>query len=161
MIKKISILTLIILTFSSCGLGLILRGVTKKTLTVQKKTVPPTFIRKDQTLIIGLWGAESYDKYAKKAFGKFYLGKKEYVHISEIRKNPKYDNKDAYPFVFSQGPEDIKLYKNDNFSYTFVGGRPFHIFDRNEEKFYMLPFHSGNFGKIIEGYAIKLNSFIK
>jgi hypothetical protein len=161
MLKKISILTLIVLSLNSCGVGLIVRGATKKNLSVEKNTVPPTYIRKDQTLIVGLWGVESYDKYVKKAFNKFYKGKKEFVYLGKLRTNEKYEDKDTYPFVFSQGPENIKLYKDENFSFTFTGGRPFHIFDRNTEKFYMLPFHSGYFGRVIQGYAMKLNAFIK
>jgi len=63
---------------NSCGVGLIVRGVVKKSVSVEKETVPEGFIRKDQTLLIMMWQNDQYDRYAKKAFDKFYSGKKSF-----------------------------------------------------------------------------------
>jgi len=164
MSKKITPLIIIVLllaTFNSCGIGLIIRGAAKRKITVENNIVPPNYIEPNQTLIVALWGTKSYDKYAIKAFNKFYKGKKEFVNLGELKTNPKYEDLETYPFVFSQGPEDINLYEGDSFSYVFSGGRPFHIFDRKEKKFYMMSFHSGFFYRMIQAYAMKLNTYIK
>jgi hypothetical protein len=153
----LSLLTLI----QSCGIGLIVRGAAKNKITVEKKVVPPDFIKRDQTLIILMWGDKSYDRYAMKAFKRFYTGKMEFVPFNDLLTNPKYEDLEAYPYVFSQGPGELKMYEGGSYSYTFSGGRPFHIFDRAEKTFYTSPFTSSFFYRIMQAYAKKLNTFIK
>ena len=149
------------LTLSSCGVGLIVRGIVKKSVSVENETVPQGFIRKDQTLLIMMWQNDAYDRYAKKAFDKFYSGKKKFVTFSDLKENEEYQDLDAYPFVFSQGPSDIKLYEDDSFSFSFSGSRPFHIFDRANKKFYKSKVASGFFSRVMQGYAMKLNEIKK
>ena len=146
---------------NSCGVGLIVRGVVKKSVSVEKETVPEGFIRKDQTLLIMMWQNDQYDRYAKKAFDKFYSGKKKYVTFGDLKENEEYQDLELYPYVFSQGPSDIKLYEEDSFSFSFSGSRPFHIFDRANKKFYTARVKSGFFYRLMQGYAMKLNEIKK
>ena len=154
----VGVLLLSLFSLNSCGIGLIVRGAAKKSISVEKGTAPKTFIGKDEVLLLLLWENKAYDKQVKKAFDKFYEGKKEYVTYSELKSNEKYQNLDKYPFVFSQGPENKMLYEGTgNFSYTFTGSRPFHIYDRREKTFHMSRFTSGFYGRMIQAYAMKLN----
>lgn len=148
-------------TLNSCGLGLIARGGAKKSMSVEKGTVPKDFIQKDQTLIVLLWGDKSFDKYAKKAFEKFYTGKKKFVTFSELKTDEKYQDLDKYPFVYSQGPGDIAMYEGNSYSYTFSGSRPFHIFDRRSKTFYRPRFRSGFFSRVMQGHAMALSTYVK
>ena len=147
------ILSILFIT-NSCGLGLIVRGTAKKSLTVEKKTVPPNFIEKDETLLILLWG-DAYDKYAEKAFNKFYAGKKKYVTFDQYFSG-EYPEEE-YPFVFSQGPGSPKMYSGESYSFTFEGSRPFHIYDRRSKEFYKARVTSGFFARVIQAYAIRLD----
>lgn len=69
--RSIILLLTVLTILQSCGIGLLVRGAAKKRITVENKTVPPDFIKKDQTLIILLWGDKSYDKYAIKHLNNF------------------------------------------------------------------------------------------
>jgi len=157
----VALLFILVMMLNSCGVGLIVRGVVKKSVSVENETVPNGFIRKDQTLLIMMWQNDAYDRYAKKAFDKFYSGKKKFVTFSDLKENEEYQDLDAYPFVFSQGPSDIKLYEDDSFSFSFSGSRPFHIFDSANKKFYKSKVASGFFSRVMQGYAMKLNEIKK
>ena len=146
---------------NSCGIGLLVRGVAKKSITVENNVVPKKFIDKNETLIILLWESGSYDKYAKKAFDKFYLGKKEYVTYNDFRTLDKYQDLDKYPYVFSQGPGEKEMYETDTYSYSYTGSRPFHIYDRREGTFSKSKIRSGFFFRIMQAYAMKLNTYRK
>lgn len=146
---------------NSCGLGLIVRGVAKNSITKENEVVPPDFIKSDQTLIILMWGTESYDKFARKAFNKFYQGKKLFIGMDELINNDKYQDLNKYPYVFSQGPGESKMYDGSPYNYTFSGSRPFHIFDRREEEFYKSKVNSGFYSRVMQAYAKKLNEFIE
>ena len=149
------------IVLNSCGVGLIVRGAVKNSLSTEKGTVPEGFIGKDQTLLIMMWENDAYDRYAKKAFNKFYSGKKKFITFRELKENEMYQDLDAFPYVFSQGPPDIKLYEDDSFSFAFSGSRPFHIFDRANNKFYSSKITSGFFSRVMQGYAMKLDQIKK
>lgn len=159
--RSIILLLTAMTILQACGIGLLVRGAAKKRITIENNTVPPDYIKKDQTLIILLWGDKSYDKYAIKAFKQFYKGKMEFVSFNELLTNPKYEDLESYPYVFSQGPGELKMYEGGSYTYSFEGGRPFHIFDRANKTFYRSPFHSSFFYRIIQAYAKKLNTYIK
>ena len=160
-ISCLAIAVIVLSTLSSCGIGLIIRGAAKNSLSVKKGTVPTDFIAKDQTLIVLLWGDRSYDKYVKKAFNKFYTGKKKFVTFSDLKNNEEYQDLDKYPFVYSQGPGDLEMYEGTSYSYTFSGSRPFHIFDRRSKTFYRPKFRSGFFGRVMQGHAKALSAYVK
>jgi hypothetical protein len=155
-IGLIASLLLILFSTSSCGIGLIVRGAVKKSVSVEKKTVPPAYIAKNQVLLVLMWEVKSYDKYAKKAFEKFYNGKVEYVTFEQLLSD-RYSDVDKFPYVFSQGPGDKKMYLGESYSFSYEGSRPFHIYDRKNEKFYRSRISSGFFSRVMQGYAMKLN----
>lgn len=152
---------LIVFGLSSCGIGLLVRGVAKKSITVEKGVVPPNFIKSNQTLIVLMWGTKSYDKYAMKAFNRFYDGKKIYLSLNDLLTVEKYQDLERFPYVFSQGPGDMTMYSGKSYSYTYSGSRPFHILDRKEGKFYNSRINSGFFYRIMQAYAMKLNKHVK
>jgi hypothetical protein len=160
-IYYLAVSVIVLSTLSSCGIGLIVRGAAKKSMSVEKGTVPPDFIQKNQTLIVLLWGDKSFDKYAKKAFNKFYTGKKKFVTFSELKNDEEYQDVDKYPFVYSQGPGDLAMYEGNSYSYTFSGSRPFHIFDRRNKTFYKPNFRSGLFSRVMQGHAKALNAYVE
>lgn len=106
-ISVIASLLLILFSTSSCGIGLIVRGAVKSSLSVEKKTVPPNFIDNKEVLLVLLSGENSYDDYVKKAFEKFYDGKKEFVTFEQYF-SCKYNDVNKFAYVFSQGRERKK-----------------------------------------------------
>lgn len=150
-----------IFSLNSCGIGFLVRGVVKKSITVENKVVPEKFIKANETLIILMWESGSYDKYAKKAFDKFYKGKKVYVNFNDFKTKEKYQDLEEYPFVFSQGPGDKAMYEGNNYTFTYSGSRPFHIYDRREGTFSRSKITSGFFYRVMQAYAMKLNTFRK
>jgi hypothetical protein len=158
-----SILVLItLISFSSCGIGLIVRSSAKKNISPEKGTVPPSFISKNATLLILVWDTDAgFNNFSKKAFNKFYSGNNEFVTFKEFMSNEKYKNLEKYPYIFNQGPGDKKIYEGNGYEFTYRGGRPFHIFDRKENKFYNSKSNSGFYSRIIQAYAMKLDDFIK
>ena len=154
--NKLVMFALVAVLASSCGIGLIIRGSAKKSVSVENKTVPADFISKDQTLLVLLWG-DVYDDYAIKAFKKFYHGPIEYVGFAELH-TEKYSDLDRYSYVFSQGPGEEKMYSGGDYSFSFEGSRPFHMYDRRDKSFYKAQIRSGFFARVIQGYAMKLES---
>jgi hypothetical protein len=157
--KVFLLLVISILTLNSCGIGLLVRGAVKKTITVENKVVPTKFIEAEETLIILMWEDGSYDKYAKKAFDKFYKGKKVYINFKEFKTNEKYQDLDDYPYVFSQGPGDMRMYEGNSYSFSYSGSRPFHIYDRREGTFSKSKVTSGFFYRVMQAYAMKLDTY--
>lgn len=155
-ISIIASLVLILFATSSCGIGLIIRGSVKKSLSVEKGSVPPEYIDKNQVLLVLLWGVGSYDIYVTEAFDKFYDGKKEYVTFEQFFSD-KYSDLDKYQYVFSQGPGEKEMYSGESYSFTYKGSRSFHMYDRKNEKFYKSKITSGFFARVIQGYAMKLD----
>lgn len=131
-----------------------LKAVLKK-----DEVVPPDFIKPDETLIVLMWGDESYDKYARGAFNEFYQGKKVFIGFGDLMENEKYQDLDKYPYVFSQGPGESEMYESSSYRYTAYGSRPFHIYDRRKKEFYKSKVTSGFYKRIMEGYARGLNKF--
>ncbi|MDD2982186.1 MAG: hypothetical protein PHQ74_02250 [Crocinitomicaceae bacterium] len=159
-ISVIASLLLILFSTSSCGIGLIVRGAVKSSLSVEKKTVPPNFIDNKEVLLVLLWGENSYDDYVKKAFEKFYDGKKEFVTFEQYFSG-KYNDVNKFAYVFSQGPGEKKMYTGEPYSFTYEGSRSFHVYDRKNEKFYRSKINSGFFARVIQGYAMKLDKIRK
>lgn len=145
----------LIFTLDSCGIGYLVRGTARKKYTKENKVIPPDFIEKDEVLLILKWEQGSYDKYAKKAFDKFYEGKKEYVTMAQLL-SEEYSDVEKYRYVFSQGPGSPTMYEGKSYSYTFEGSRPFHIYDRLEGGFYKSNITSGFFYRIMQAYAMNL-----
>jgi hypothetical protein len=150
----------VMMTTSSCGIGFLVRGVIKGSLSTEKGSVPEDFIGKDETLLIMLWGSESYDKYVKKAFDKFYTGKKEYISFDELQKE-RYQNIEKYPYIFSQGPGNPRMYNGEAYSYSATGSRPFHVYERSTRKAYRGTVTSGMYYRVMQAYAMKLNEYRK
>jgi hypothetical protein len=156
--KKIGIyllLAVLIFTLDSCGIGYLVRGTARKKYTKENKVIPPDFIENDEVLLILKWEQGSYDKYAMKAFDKFYTGKKEYVTMNQLL-SEEYADAEKYRYVFSQGPGDLTMYEGKSYSYTFEGSRPFHIYDRLNNEFYRSNITSGFFYRIMQAYAMNL-----
>lgn len=152
---KIALFALLVastpLVISSCGF--LVRGVVKSSLKTSNNSLPSDLDLKNTTLLVMLW-SEGYDRYARKAWGKKYGGKMEYVTFADI-KTEKYANTDKYRYAFSQGPGKMELYTKDSYSFVYSGSRPFHLYDRKTGKFYDLHIRSGLTQKVIEAYAMR------
>lgn len=156
--RKITLLSIALtLCLSSCGIGLIIRGVSKKHLTVEREAIPPDFPGNDGTLLIMLWGTKSFDKYEIKAFDKFYHGKKKYIGFGDLKKD-EFQDVEKYRFIFSQGPGDSAMYTSNSYSYSNTS-RVYHIWDRQTGEFYNGHIKSSFFYRILQAYAKNMEKY--
>ncbi len=157
-LKPLIIASALLISLTSCGIGLIVRGVAKNKYTKENEVIPESFIDEDATLLIMMWGSSSYDKFARKAFDRFYHGKKEYISFTDLANKEKYSDLEKYPFIFSQG-DDASMYSGKGASFYYEGSRPFHIFDRKKDKFHMANVTSGFFYRIMQAYAKQMEFY--
>ncbi|TCI92142.1 hypothetical protein [Tenacibaculum sp. M341] len=144
--KRLLVLVVVTTLLVSCGNTKIYNEAVSK-ISVAQGTVPASFIKDNQVLLVKNLGGE-----LAQIFTKYYKGKHEFVSTKELETNDKYKDVSTYAYLF-----DFKESKMPEYG-SF---KDFFMLDRKENKVYRTGFSSTNNQMVLKAHAKKLEEIRK